>query len=137
MLLHHTVSLSRQLRLARGTSTGSYSSTGVEVMSKRNRSFLVVSALPLVVLGSVFAVVRAEEGRTPAIKQAPWSDPATWPDRKVPRAGDTVTIERGKDVLLDVSPPPLGGLNIGGKLSPVRARVVRLSAYRRCQAFAG
>ncbi|MGB7310582.1 MAG: G8 domain-containing protein, partial [Candidatus Acidiferrales bacterium] len=42
---------------------------------------------------------------------------ATWPDGKVPRAGDTVTIEKGKDVLLDVSPPSLDGLQINGKLS--------------------
>src|SRR6185312_2394065 len=98
-------------------STGSYSSTGIDVMSKKNRSFLVVSVLPFVLLGSVFAVVQAEEGTAPALKQELWSNPATWPDRKVPRAGDTVTIERGQDVLLDVSPPSLNGLNIDGKLS--------------------
>ena len=43
--------------------------------------------------------------------------PATWPDRKVPVAGDKVTIPAGKDVVLDVSPPALGGLTIDGKLS--------------------
>jgi cell migration-inducing and hyaluronan-binding protein len=86
-------------------------------MSKKNRSFLVVSLFPLVLLGSVFAVVQAQEGKTPAIKQTRWSEPATWPDREVPRAGDKVTIESGKDVVLDVSPPPLGGLHIEGKLS--------------------
>ncbi|MGC1459166.1 MAG: G8 domain-containing protein, partial [Steroidobacteraceae bacterium] len=86
-------------------------------MSKNNRSFLVVSLLPLVLLGSGFAVVQAEEGKTPAIKQTLWSDPATWPDRQVPRAGDEVTIESGKDVVLDVSSPPLHGLTVKGKLS--------------------
>ena len=86
-------------------------------MSKKNRSFHVVSLLPLVLLVSVFAVVQAQEGKTPAIKQTLWSDPATWPDRQVPRAGDKVAIESGKDVVLDVSPPPLGGLHIEGKLS--------------------
>ena len=86
-------------------------------MSKKNRSFHVVSLLPLVLLVSVFAVVQAQEGKTPAIKQTLWSDPATWPDRQVPRAGDKVSIESGKDVVLDVSPPPLGGLHIEGKLS--------------------
>ncbi|HEY2017333.1 MAG TPA: G8 domain-containing protein [Bryobacteraceae bacterium] len=85
-------------------------------MSKKNRSFLVLSLFPLVLLGSVFAVVQAQEGKTPAIKQSRWSDPATWPDRQVPRAGDKVTIESGKDVVLDVSPPPLGGLHIEGRL---------------------
>ncbi len=86
-------------------------------MSKKNRSFLVVSLFPLVLLGSVFAVVQAQEGQTPAIKQELWSDPATWPDRQVPRAGDEVTIEKGKDVVLDVSSPPLHGLTVKGKLS--------------------
>jgi len=86
-------------------------------MSKKNHSFRVVGVLPLVFLGSAFAVVHAEEGKTPAIKQALWSDPATWPDGKVPVAGEKVTIEKGKDVLLDVSPPALGGLSIDGKLT--------------------
>src|SRR6185436_8611376 len=36
---------------------------------------------------------------------------------KVPVAGDKVTIEKGKDVVLDVSPPALGSLTIEGKLS--------------------
>jgi cell migration-inducing and hyaluronan-binding protein len=35
----------------------------------------------------------------------------------VPAAGDKVTIEKGKDVVLDVSPPALGSLTIEGKLS--------------------
>ena len=86
-------------------------------MSRKNRSFLVVSLLPLVLLGSVSAAVQAQDAKTPAIKQTLWSDPATWPDRQVPRAGDKVTIERGKDVVLDVSPPPLHGLIVDGKLS--------------------
>jgi G8 domain len=86
-------------------------------MKKNNRSFLVVSVLPLVLLSSVFVVVQAQEATTPAIKRALWSDPATWPDRQVPRAGDTVTIKKGQEVLLDVSPPPLGSLRIEGKLS--------------------
>ena len=86
-------------------------------MSRKNRSFLVVSLFPLALLGSVFAVAQAQEGKTPALKQTLWSDPATWPDGKVPRAGDKVTIEKGKDVLLDVSTPPLDGVHIDGKLS--------------------
>src|SRR6185295_7699200 len=40
-----------------------------------------------------------------------------WPGRKVPAAGDKVTIEKGKDVVLDVSSPALNGLTIQGKLS--------------------
>jgi cell migration-inducing and hyaluronan-binding protein len=48
---------------------------------------------------------------------ASWSDPATWPNNKVPAAGEKVEIPSGKDVILDVSPPALGGLTISGKLS--------------------
>src|SRR5687768_18478333 len=67
-------------------------------VSKRHRSFLLASLLPAFLLVSVFAVVQAQEGRSPAARQARWSDPATWPDRRVPRAGDKVTIAPGKEV---------------------------------------
>jgi hypothetical protein len=50
-------------------------------------------------------------------QEARWSDPAVWPDNKVPAAGDKVEIASGKQVILDVSPPALGGLTISGKLS--------------------
>jgi hypothetical protein len=46
-----------------------------------------------------------------------WSDRATWPNRKVPVAGEKVEIASGKEVILDVSPPALGGITINGKLS--------------------
>src|SRR5688500_2486331 len=90
---------------------------GVDAVSKHHRSFLLASLLPAFLLVSVFAVVQAQEGRSPAAMGARWSDPATWPDRRVPRAGDQVTIAAGKDVVLDVSPPALGSLTIDGKLS--------------------
>src|SRR5688572_19919167 len=85
-------------------------------MKKQYRSFLLLSLVPAFLLGSAF-VLEAQNAGTPAVRQARWSDAATWPDRKVPTAGDKVTIERGKDVLLDVSPPALNGLTIDGKLS--------------------
>jgi len=44
-----------------------------------------------------------------------WSDPATWGGR-VPQAGQSLIIPFGKRVLLDVSPPPLNGLEIHGSL---------------------
>src|SRR6187431_217595 len=78
---------------------------------------LLVSLVPALLLGSVFAVVQAQNTGTPAVKQARWSDAATWPSGKVPVAGDKVTIENGKDVVLDVSPPTLANLTIEGKLS--------------------
>ena len=46
-----------------------------------------------------------------------WSDPAAWPDGKVPRAGDAVTIAPGTHVVLDVDPPALRSLTVDGKLS--------------------
>jgi cell migration-inducing and hyaluronan-binding protein len=52
-----------------------------------------------------------------AVKQTRWSDPASWPEGKVPRAGDAVTIGRNKNILLDVAPPALRSLTINGKLS--------------------
>ena len=67
-----------------------------------NRSFLAVSLL----LASASAVAAAN-----------WSDPATWPNGKVPAAGDKVEIARDKSVVLDVSPPALGGVTINGKLT--------------------
>ncbi|MFS8607416.1 MAG: G8 domain-containing protein [Gammaproteobacteria bacterium] len=45
-----------------------------------------------------------------------WSDPATWPNNRVPGEGDAVVIDRNMDVVLDVSPPPLRSLTIDGKL---------------------
>jgi cell migration-inducing and hyaluronan-binding protein len=87
-------------------------------MRRQYRSFLLALLVPAFFLVSAFVVVAAaHEQGSPAVKQELWSNPATWPDGKVPGAGDTVTIERGKDVLLDVSPPSLGGLQIDGKLS--------------------
>src|SRR5689334_2392563 len=86
-------------------------------MRKQYRSFLLLSLVPALLLGGVFAVVQAQNAGTPAVKQSRWSDPATWPGRKVPVAGDKVTIGAGKDVVLDVSPPALRSLTIDGKLS--------------------
>ncbi|HEY0725705.1 MAG TPA: G8 domain-containing protein, partial [Pyrinomonadaceae bacterium] len=86
-------------------------------MSKRHRSFLLAALLPAFLLGSMFAVVQAQNDGAPAVRQTRWSDPATWPERKVPAAGDKVTIAKDKNVLLDVSPPALASLTIDGRLS--------------------
>src|SRR5688572_27251202 len=100
---------------------------GVDAVSKHHRSFLLASLLPAFLLVSVFAVVQAQEGRSPAARPERWSDRATWPDGKVPVAGDKVTIAKGKDVVLDVSPPALGGLTIDGKLSFANNRDLELT----------
>src|SRR5213079_3077596 len=86
-------------------------------MRKQYRLVFLLSLVPAFLFGSVSAVVQAQNAGTPAVKQSRWSDPATWPGRKVPVAGDKVTIEKGKDVVLDVRPPALNGLTIEGKLS--------------------
>src|SRR6185369_14105727 len=79
-------------------------------MRKQFRPVFFALLVPAFSLVSVSAVVEAAQAKR-------WSDPATWPGGQVPRAGDQVTIESGKDVVLDVSPPPLGGVHIEGKLS--------------------
>jgi hypothetical protein len=81
-------------------------------MSTKNRSFLLFSLLPAVLLGSVFSAAQAADANA-----TKWSDPATWPNQKVPAAGEKVEIASGKTVILDVSPPALGGVTINGKLS--------------------
>src|SRR5688572_10885244 len=85
-------------------------------MSKKNRSILLGWLVPAFLLSGVFAVAQAQNG-SPAAQPTNWSNPDTWPNRKVPVAGDKVTIGRDKDVILDVSPPALGGLSIDGKLT--------------------
>ena len=82
-------------------------------MSTHHRSFLLAVLLPACLLVGAFAVVQAQN----AGSASRWSDPATWPNRKVPAAGDKVTIPEGKNVVLDVTPPALGGLTIEGRLS--------------------
>jgi cell migration-inducing and hyaluronan-binding protein len=86
-------------------------------MRKQHRSLLLVLLVVPAFLASVFAVKAAQQQGSPSANQSRWSDAATWPDRKVPAAGDKVTIAKDKNVLLDVSPPALNGLTIDGKLS--------------------
>ncbi len=83
---------------------------------EKTRSFLPVSLVPVLVVVSAIAVLAAQEGRTQPVRATNWSDPATWPNKKVPAAGDKVVIGKDKDVVLDVSPPALGGLSIDGTL---------------------
>src|SRR5690606_26848378 len=82
---------------------------GVDAMTNKSRSFRRVSIVFALLLGGIGAIAHAAPTN--------WSDPATWPNRKVPVAGDKVTIGRDMDVILDVSPPALGGLSIDGKLT--------------------
>jgi cell migration-inducing and hyaluronan-binding protein len=73
-----------------------------------------VSAI-LVLIGT--SAVKAQQKTSSTASAKRWSDPATWPDKKVPGKDAVVTIDRNMDVILDVSPEPLHGLTINGKLS--------------------
>ena len=90
-------------------------STRTDTMSKQSRSLLLASLLPGFLIVNVSAVVQAQEARSAAASR--WSDPASWPDRRVPLAGEKATIAAGKEVVLDISPPALRSLIIQGKLS--------------------
>src|ERR1700721_215147 len=73
-------------------------------MRRQYRSFLFALLVPAFFLVSAFDVLAAaQEQGSHAVEQELWSNPATWPDGNVPRAGDTAAIERGKDVLHDFS----------------------------------
>src|SRR5947209_16705181 len=64
----------------------------------------------------------ARAAASSAVGQSRWSDPRSWPDRKVPREGDAVTIGTDQNLVLDVSPPALRSLTIKGRLSFSNAR---------------
>ena len=91
-------------------------------MRKPFRSLISVLLVPAVLLGSASAVVQAAQA-----KATRWSDAATWPNKKVPAAGDKVEIASGKEVILDVNTPALGGLTINGKLSFANTADVELT----------
>ncbi|HSG33145.1 MAG TPA: G8 domain-containing protein, partial [Sphingomonadaceae bacterium] len=98
------------------------------VMRKQPKLYLFASLLPAaLVLGAASGAAAQEshaahaqegaEARPAAMTAMRWSDPAAWPDGKVPGEGAAVIIERDMAVVLDVSPPVLRSLTIHGKLS--------------------
>jgi G8 domain-containing protein len=84
-------------------------------VSTHYRSFLLALLLPAFLLVSAVAVMQAQNAGSPAASR--WSDPATWPDKKVPARDAVVTIEKDMNVILDVSPPALRSVTINGTLS--------------------
>src|SRR5256714_6404946 len=96
-------------------------------MRKKNRSFLLMSLISASLLVSVFTIVQAQSPAAKAAKATKWSDPASWPNRKAPVAGDKVTIDAGKEVVLDVNTPALGGVTVNGKLSFANTADVELT----------
>src|ERR1700681_589730 len=86
-------------------------------LTMRKRSLLFLSLLDPAFLGlGEYAVLKAQQ-KTSTASAKRWSDPATWPDKKVPTKDAVVTIEKDMNVVLDVSPPALRSLTINGKLS--------------------
>jgi len=105
-------------------------------MRNRLGLHLFASLIPATVLMGTGTSVAAQEAHAHAdaaavvapasIRTMRWSDPAAWPDRKVPSAGDAVTIPRDLDLVLDVAPPALRSLTIDGKLSFSNDRDIEL-----------
>ncbi len=95
-------------------------------MRMPSRQFLFALLVPASLLLGMGARAGAQETHdhmdmpapapSSAARQTRWSDPASWPDGKVPRAGDAVTIGRDRNIVLDVAPPALRSLTINGKL---------------------
>src|SRR5690606_37378004 len=86
------------------SSTSTLGGSSMRIHNRSLHSLFVTACLS----AAVSTAVQAQEAR--------WSDPATWPNNKVPAAGDLVEIPAGKSVVLDVNPPALNGLTIHGKL---------------------
>jgi hypothetical protein len=61
-----------------------------------------------------------------AVRTVRWSDPAAWPDGKVPGKGAAVTIAKDTEVVLDVVPPALRSLTVDGKLTFADDRDIEL-----------
>jgi cell migration-inducing and hyaluronan-binding protein len=53
----------------------------------------------------------------PMTRSVKWSDASAWPSGKVPAAGEEVTIPRGTEIVLDVSPPALRSVTVQGRLT--------------------
>jgi hypothetical protein len=106
-------------------------------MRMRSRLFSLSLLLPAPLLLGVCTPANAQEDHSRmsmpvqapvgAMKPSRWSDPKSWPDGKVPGAGDAVAIARDRSIILDVSPPALRSLTINGKLSFANDRDISLT----------
>ena len=85
-------------------------------MRKPYHFFLCLLVPAFLGLGG-YALVQGQQKGSPAAGAKRWSDAATWPDKKVPAQDALVTITNDMNVVLDVSPMPIHGLTIEGKLS--------------------
>jgi len=108
-------------------------------MRKQFRLFLCTRLLPaslLLALGADVAAQGDEDHAGMAMDLAApgamartvrWSDASAWPSGRVPAEGEEVTIPRGTEMLLDVSPPRLRSLTVQGKLTFADERDLALS----------
>src|SRR5262249_11718855 len=83
----------------------------------RKHSILFLSLLVPAFLVLSGDAVKAQQQGSSKVSAKRWSDPATWPDKKVPAKDALVTIGSDMHALLDVTSPELHGLTIQGKLS--------------------
>src|SRR6187455_660351 len=98
-------------------------------MRKVFRLFLYTRLVPaslLLAMGSGAAAQGTEDHASMAMdlgapaaitRTVTWSDASAWPSGKVPAAGEEVTIPRGTEMVLDVSPPELRSITVQGKLT--------------------
>ncbi|MCL6252121.1 G8 domain-containing protein [Altererythrobacter sp. KTW20L] len=112
---------------------------GKAVMRKQSRLCLytrLVTASLLLGTGAGVAAQDHHDHTTMAMDLAPpsafsrtvrWSDASAWPSGRVPAAGEEVTIPRGTEMLLDVSPPELRSLTVQGKLTFLNERDLTLT----------
>jgi cell migration-inducing and hyaluronan-binding protein len=108
----------------------------MNVMRMRPGPYLVSVLVPAaLVLGTGSGAAAQEshahadasaQARPAALRKVLWSDPAAWPNGKVPAQGDAVTIARDMEVVLDVAPPALRSLTVDGKLSFADDRDIEL-----------
>jgi len=98
-------------------------------MRKYFRLFLCTRLVPASLLLATSAGVAAQDHQDHAnmamdvaapaaiTRTAKWSDASAWPSGMVPAAGEEVTIPRGTEMVLDVSPPALRSITVQGKLT--------------------
>src|SRR6188472_3018097 len=78
-------------------------SQGFNVMRKQYLSFLSL-LVPAFLILTGYAVIKAQDVNSSAVKGGRWSDAATWSGKKVPGKDAAVTIDKDMNVVLDVSP---------------------------------
>src|SRR5688500_2629397 len=84
---------------------------GMNVMRMRPGRYLFSLLVPATLMLGAGPGVAAQDGHdhadadteapAAAMRKVRWSDPAAWPEGKVPGEGDAVTIGRDMDVVLD------------------------------------